>query len=113
MTREIRLTRELVLEEQAQVSDGAGGFTESWVTLGTLWADVAPGSGREVAGVEVNYAFVPLRITVRSAPVGSPERPLAGQRFVEGARIYPIEAVSERDVDGLYLVCYAREEVPE
>ena len=113
MRREIRLTRELVLEAQAQASDGAGGFSESWVTLGTLWADVAPGNGREVAGVEVNYASVPLRITVRSAPVGSPERPMAGQRFVEGTRIYPIEAVSERDVDGLYLICFAREEVPQ
>lgn len=113
MTREIRLTRELVLQAQTQVGDGAGGFTESWVALGTLWADVAAGSGRDVAGVEVTYAAVPLRITVRAATVGAPDRPQPGQRFVEGARIYPIEAVSERDVDGHYLICFAREEVPQ
>ncbi len=113
MMREIRLTRELVLEAQQQVSDGAGGFSESWVTLGTLWGDVAAGSGRDVAGVEVTYAAVPLRITVRAAPAGSPARPQAGQRFLEGSRIYPIEAVSERDVDGHYLICFAHEEVPQ
>jgi head-tail adaptor len=113
MSDDIRLTRPLVLEAQARSSDGAGGFTETWSTLGTLWAEVAPGSGRDVAGVEVTLASVPLRITVRGARVGSAARPLAGQRFRDGARYFPILAVSERDAGGRYLICYAREEVPQ
>ena len=37
------------------------------------------------------------------------QRPIAGQRFREGARIYPIIAVAEADPEGRYLVCYAEE----
>lgn len=113
MSDTIRLTRPLVLEAQARATDGAGGFTESWGAVGTLWAEVAPGNGRDVAGVEVTLASVPLRITVRGATVGSPARPLAGQRFRDGTRLFPILAVSERDAGGQYLICYAREEVPQ
>jgi head-tail adaptor len=113
MTGVIRLNRPLVLEAQTRSADGAGGFSETWSSLGTLWADVAPGSGRDVAGVEVTYAAVPLRITVRGAPVGSPARPAAGQRFRDGTRTFAILAVSERDPDGQYLICFSREEVPQ
>ena len=113
MTGPVQLSRPLVLEGQVRVPDGAGGFSESWTGLGTIWAEVAPGSGRDVAGIEVTLASVPLRITVRGAPVGQASRPMAGQRFREGARVYPILAVTERDGTGQYLVCFAREEVPQ
>lgn len=113
MTGGPRLTWKLVLEAQQRAGDGAGGFVETWVPLGTLWGEIAPGSGRDVAGVEVTLAAVPLRITVRAAPVGSPARPLAGQRLREGARVFAILAVIERDTEGQYLTCFAREEVPQ
>jgi len=113
MSQDIRLNRPLVLEAQVRTSDGAGGFVETWGTVGSLWAEVAPGSGRDVAGVEVTLASVPLRITVRGAKVGSASRPLAGQRFRDGARLFPILAVTERDADGLYLMCFTHEEVPQ
>lgn len=113
MSQDFRRNRPLVLEAQVRASDGAGGFSETWGTVGSLWAEVAPGSGRDVAGVEVTLASVPLRITVRGARLGSTQRPLAGQRFRDGTRLFPILAVSERDADGLYLVCFAREEVPQ
>ena len=107
------LNRTLVLEAPAQVADGAGGFALSWTTVGSLWGEVAAGSGRDPAGVEITLATVPYRITVRGAPVGSPRRPLPEQRFRDGTRIYTILAVTERDPDGLYLTCFAREEVPQ
>lgn len=113
MSGAVRLDRPLILEAQARVADGAGGFSESWTGLGTLWAEVAPGSGRDVAGVEVTFATVPLRITVRGAPIGAVSRPVAGQRFRDGTRVFPILAVSERDPGGQYLICFAREEVPQ
>ena len=108
----IRLGRRLVLEEAQAVGDGAGGLAESWVSLGTLWAEVSPGAGREAAGEEVWGAQVPLRITVRAALPGDVRRPKPGQRFREGVRLFRILAVSERDAGGRYLACVAREEVP-
>ena len=105
------LKRKLVLEEPQQVPDGAGGYTTTWAVLGTLWADIAHGTGREKAAEHVTVSSVPYRITVRAAPVGAPSRPKPEQRFVEGTRIFRILAVAEADVGAHFLVCYAQEEV--
>jgi head-tail adaptor len=43
--------------------------------------------------------------------VGSDRRPRPDQRFREGARLFRILAVAEADAQGLYLTCFAREEV--
>lgn len=107
------LNRALVLEAVVRSPDGAGGFSSAWTALGTLWAEVLPGSGSDTLGEERMLSAVPYRITVRGAPVGSPSRPVAGQRFREGTRLYLIQAVTERDPFGRYLTCFAREEVPK
>ena len=105
------LNRKLVLEAPVNTPDGAGGFTTAWTALGTVWADVQPGTGRELAGIEVNVSSVSYLITVRGAAVGSPQRPQAGQRLTEGARRFDILAVTEADPQAHHLKCYAREEV--
>jgi head-tail adaptor len=107
------LNRALVLEDVVRTPDGAGGFTEAWAALGTLWAEVLPGSGSDTLGEERMLSAVPYRVTVRGAVVGAPSRPKAGQRFREGVRLFMIQAVTERDQHGRYLTCFAREEVPK
>lgn len=109
----VRLNRRLVLETPTRVDDGAGGFVQTWRTEGVLWAEVVPGSGSDAAGVEVSLAKVPYRITVRGAPVGSAARPRPDQRLTDGTRSFVILAVTERDPDGQYLTCFAREEEPQ
>lgn len=105
------LARPLVLEARARVADGAGGFADTWEARGTLWAEVAAGSGSAAEGGDVALGALGLRIVVRAAPQGAPERPEPGQRFRDGARLYAILAVSERDGAGRHLLCHAREEV--
>ncbi|KPP85504.1 MAG: phage head-tail adaptor, putative, SPP1 family [Rhodobacteraceae bacterium HLUCCO07] len=107
----VHLNRRLVLETPERVADGAGGFAESWVALGELWAEVRARTGREKAGGAVALATVGYRITVRAAPVGHSTRPRPEQRLREGGRIFRILAVTERDAAARYLVCYADEEV--
>lgn len=106
-----QLNRRLVLEAPQRVADGAGGYTENWAVLGTLWAEITPrtGSERAVAGLPVSR--VRHRIVLRGAPEGSPMRPAPDQRLREGGRIYAIRAVTEHDRGGRYLVCFADEEV--
>ncbi|WP_373635515.1 phage head closure protein [Yoonia sp. SS1-5] len=106
-----RLNRSLLLEAPTRVSDGAGGFTSDWQTLGVLWAEVKAGSGRETAAFAATVSRVPCRITVRAAPHGAASRPTAGQRFRDGARLFHINAVAERDANAQYLLCFAEEEV--
>ena len=108
----VMLNRPLVLENPVEVSDGAGGFTVTWVPVGTIWGEVRPSSGREAAGEEVRVASVTFRITVRGAAVGSPQRPRPEQRLRDGGRVFVILAVTERDLSGAFLTCFAREEEP-
>lgn len=107
----MRLNRRLVLEEAQRLPDGGGGHRLTWVALGTVWADVAAGSGREREGGELTLSSVPCRITVRAAPYGAPSRPRPDQRFREGQRVFRITAVGEADASGSYLVCQTSEEV--
>ena len=106
-----RLNQPLVLEEPVRVSDGAGGFTEGWIALGTLWAEISARSGREVGASGAPVSRVGYKIVVRAAPFGTPERPKPEQRFRNGSRIFAIQAVAERDPEGRYLTCFADEEL--
>ncbi|WP_395540225.1 head-tail adaptor protein [Neotabrizicola sp. sgz301269] len=107
------LNRALVLEQESRSSDGAGGYGRSWQALGTLWAEIVPGSGRDPSGEEVILSSVPYRITVRAAPPGAVTRPKPEQRLREGSRVFTILAVTECDADGRWLVCFCREEAPK
>lgn len=108
---EVRLTRALELEEAQRSPDGAGGFETNWVLLGRLWADIQLRSGRETEGQTVNLSSTRYRIVVRAAAHGAPSRPVAGQRFRSGERIFRINAVAETDASGAFLACYCDEEV--
>lgn len=105
-----RLTRRLALEAKVTVPDGAGGLEATWTTLGELWAEVSPRSGGLVGEDGASVSRMGLKITVRAAPPGTPQRPLPGQVFREGPRRFRIDAVTERDAEGRFLLCYAVEE---
>lgn len=109
-SRAVTLSRRLTLEQPARSPDGAGGYSKGWAPVGTLWAEVLPGRPTDRALPAATRATLPLRITVRAAAPGSASRPRAGQRFREGPRVFPIEAVAESDPLGRFLLCHAYEE---
>ena len=106
-----QLNRSLVLEGPLKIADGAGGYTRAWEPLGVLWAQMKAGAGREQAASAATLSRVPYRITVRAAPYGAPSRPVAGQRFRDGTRVFQIVAVAEMGVNAAYLTCHAEEEL--
>ncbi len=106
-----RLNRRLVLEAPDRSEDGAGGFTDTWQPLGTLWADLTPRRGRVATGETGALSVAGFQILVRGAPLGSPQRPLPGQRFAMAERRFRIEAVTEAEPRGLYLMCECEEEI--
>lgn len=107
----VALTRRLVLETPQRLPDGAGGWVESWAALGTLWAFVKAGRGREAQVAGLSVGQVPYRIVLRAAPEGSPRRVRAGQRLRGGGRVFRVLAVGEADPGARYQTCHAREEV--
>ena len=106
-----RLTSKLVLERLEAVSDGAGGMHESWVSLGVLWGQVTPRSGREGVGEAGQVSVTGFRILVRAVPQGHSARPLPEQRFRDGARVFRINSVTEADPGGRFLICLCDEEL--
>ncbi len=106
-----KLNRSLVLEGSLEIADGAGGYTHDWEPLGVLWAELKAGTGRAQAASAATLSRVPYRITVRGAAYGAPSRPVAGQRFRDGTRIFDIQAVAETGVNAAYLTCHALEEL--
>lgn len=103
--------RRMLLEEKQKTADGAGGFSELWVTLGTHWGAVRPDRGRIKGEGGVEVSTVPYRIVVRASPVGSLSRPKPGQRFRDGTRIFAIDAVADNLPGPLFVTCYTKEEV--
>ena len=98
----------LVLEAPVRVSDGGGGWEVSWQPLGTLWAAMrAVGAAEREHGVR-RYGRVTHRVTVRSAPAGSPRRPRADQRFLAGDRVLNVRGVAEAPEPG-FLICWCEE----
>ena len=111
MTTPVVLSRKLVLERSLAAPDGAGGFARSWETLGTVWAEVVARSAQSADGGAVSLATGRYHITLRGAPMGDERRPEPGNRFRDGDRVFAIEAVTERDGQGRYLLCHVIEEV--
>jgi head-tail adaptor len=105
------LNRALVLEAPDRVADEAGGFVETWAGQGTIWAEVSARGGHDRSEAGMQVASVVYRIVLRAAPVGSVMRPVPGQRFRDGTRLFPVRAVAERGSDGRYLTCFCDEEV--
>lgn len=101
----VHLGRRLVLEAPRDVADGAGGFRTVWENRGTVWAQFAPANPRETSLAERLDMRLSVGITVRAVPSDDPARPKPGQQFREGSRLYRIQAVTERDRRGLYLLC--------
>jgi head-tail adaptor len=107
----VRLLRRLVLEEAERTPDGSGGFSTTWVPVGTFWADVTARTSRADLVAGVDRPRVKYRIVVRGAPDGSPSRPRPDQRLREGGRVFSILTVAERDVCGRHLEILAEEGV--
>ena len=108
------LNRRLTLEAPQRVPDGAGGYTETWLALGEVWAAVDPARGREAARDTLGLSTQRVQVTLRAAPPGRPSRPKPGQRFREGGRVLRILAVAQADAQARFLVCdTVQEEVPE
>lgn len=111
MSRVPKLSLALVLEAPGRIEDGLGGHHLAWRALGQLWARIEPGNGRERLAQVGPESLVRLKVTTRAYPQGDVRRPVPGQRFRHGARIFPIEAVFECGADGRWLTCVLREEM--
>ena len=103
------LSRKLDLETLSRVDNGSGGYDSAWVSLGVHWGAVDSGRGRLETGDGYARSRSSYRITIRAVPPKSPSRPIAGQRFRDGTRVFLIRTVADAP-DARHLFCYTDEE---
>jgi SPP1 family predicted phage head-tail adaptor len=82
------LRHRLTLEELSRVTDDGGGFTESWVEVATIFADLRPIRGSERVEADRLTGNVTHDVVLRYRPGVVPS-----MRFREDTRIFQIVAV--------------------
>jgi SPP1 family predicted phage head-tail adaptor len=89
-----RLKTRLTIQSPDETDDGQGGVVRGYTTLATVWAQVTPLAARAAGGVEADAegATTKYRIILR----GNFSLTLQ-HRLVDGARIYRIAAIRDRD----------------
>jgi SPP1 family predicted phage head-tail adaptor len=98
------LRHRLTLEEPSRVSDGGGGFAETWQEVAELWADVRPASGFERVEADRLSGTVSHEIALRYRPGVTP-----AMRFREGTRLFQILAVIDVAERKRWLKCLCEE----
>lgn len=87
-----KLNKRVGLQQLTQTPDGAGGFTEEWATIATLWAEVAPVSAFERLQADQLRAGVSHRVTIRHRAGVT-----AKHRLQLGARTFQVQGVRNPD----------------
>ncbi len=87
-----QLKTRLVIQQPVETPDDQGGVVRAWTTFATVWAQVTPLGARRDVQAEADGATQNYRIVLRS------NLSLTLQlRFSDGARIYRIVAIRDRD----------------
>jgi SPP1 family predicted phage head-tail adaptor len=98
------LRHRLVLEETQRVSDGAGGFTEDWVTVAAVWAAIRPSGGGESVEAGRLAGRMTHDVTIRYRAGVTP-----AMRFRQGNRLFQILAAIDEDERKRMLRCLCEE----
>ncbi len=98
------LNRRVVLEQVARAADGAGGATETWSTVATLFAAVRALSGGEGFVYDRTTGRATHEIIIRHRSGAAP-----AMRFRLGTRIFEILAVLDGEGRRRHLRCLVEE----
>jgi SPP1 family predicted phage head-tail adaptor len=101
-----KLNRRLMLEAPVESADGAGGVSRSFAAIATLWVSVMPASAARQIEAERLGAKVTHRLHLRFS-----NDITTRHRFRDGARIYRIVSIRDRDGRKRFLEIEAEERV--
>jgi SPP1 family predicted phage head-tail adaptor len=106
MIRSGELKNRVELQAQVRTPDGMGGFSNSWLTICTLWAAIWPVRATEVVEGARPVATVTHRIRIRYRNGISPKL-----RVKFGSKYFSVESVINPNTDYKALDLMAREVV--
>ena len=92
MTDPGQLKARLVVQQPIETPDDQGGVVRNWTTFATVWAQVTPLAARRDVEADADGVTQTYRIVLRSHLSLTLQH-----RFSDGARIYRIVAIRERE----------------
>jgi SPP1 family predicted phage head-tail adaptor len=98
------LRHRLTLEQLQREEDEGGGFTETWVEVAELWADLRPVGGSEAVEADRVAGRVTHEVSLRHRPGVQP-----AMRFRKDARLFHIVTVISVDERNRWLKCQCEE----
>lgn len=98
------MDKRVTLQSVSRVSDGAGGWMETWADTATVWGHVAPLSGREATYAQSLAGEVSHKVTIRYRAGITPR-----QRVQYGDRVFEVSAVLDPDEKHEQLELYCTE----
>lgn len=101
------LRRRLVLEAPVATPDGLGGATQAFETTAAVWAQIEWLSGGERWRMGRAEQYATHRITMRRRDGVD-----AGQRLLDGTRVFDIRAVADPDGGRRRMTCLVEEITP-
>ena len=87
-----QLKTRLVIQQPVETPDDQGGVVRTWSTFATVWAQVTPLASRRNVEADADCVTQDYRIVLRSHLSLTLQH-----RFSDGARIYRIVAIRERE----------------
>jgi SPP1 family predicted phage head-tail adaptor len=98
------LRHRLTLEQLSRVADEGGGFTENWVIVATLSADLRPIAGDERYEADRLAGRITHQVTLRYRAGVAP-----AMRFRKGTRIFHIVSPIDVEERKRWLTCLCEE----
>jgi SPP1 family predicted phage head-tail adaptor len=97
-----RLRHLVTIQSQATAQDAYGAAVRAWSDLATVWAEIAPLTGRELWAAQQTAATTTHRVTMRHHPDVT-----SACRLQFGSRIFGIDSVLNPEERGerLVLLC--------
>jgi len=97
------------IQRPTVVKDVLGAPTQSWADVATVWADIAPISGREARIADRIAAEVSHQITVRYRPALEDPKAVAQMRALYRGRVFAIHAALNDDEANVVVILLATE----
>lgn len=98
------LDKRIELQATTKVSDGMGGFTNTFITLATIWAAIWPTSANEITAANATVMVVSHRIRIRYRSVLK-----ASWRIVYAGRNFNIVSIIDPNMSHEWLDIMCKE----
>lgn len=91
------LRRRVTIQQRSAPADALGQPVQAWEDVATVWADVAPLSGRELVSARAVNAELTHTVTIRYQGLFGNPLAMAKMRVLYGARVFNIQGSVDPD----------------